>query len=64
MKRIRFWLAWARWAVAWLRWAWEGPYRIGDPILGTGWLREHNRTILRQRWRAKEPAEPQRADFG
>lgn len=48
MGRLRF-------LVAWIRWALRGPYRMGDPALGTGWIRDHNRRLLRDQWNANEP---------
>lgn len=45
----------------WCRWAWKGPYRLGDPLLGTGEIRDQNRKLLREKWMAKEP---KREDYG
>lgn len=33
----------------------RGPHRLGDPMLGTGSLREQNRVVLRERWYKQEP---------
>ena len=45
-----------RYRVAWLRWFIGLPgYRLGDPLLGSGVLREQNRRLLRHRYQEREP---------
>jgi len=49
-------IRWLRWKIAWWKWALVGPYRYGDPLLGTeGPIRDHNRKILYRRWIEREP---------
>ena len=50
-----------RYKVAWWRWLLTPDYRYGDPMIGTGDVRQKNRDIFWERYIAKEP-KPE--DFG
>lgn len=57
--RVLLLFARAAWAVRYARWWLRFPgYRRGDPRLGTGEVREHNRGILKARYAAQEPKKP------
>ena len=49
---LKFWMRWLRW---WLRM----PYEFGDPSLGSGEVRQHNRDTLRRRYYESEPKRSQ-----
>lgn len=52
-------LALAAWAVRYAHWWLRAPgYRMGDPSLGAGEMREHNRAALKARYAAQEPKRP------
>lgn len=46
------------WKWQWLAWWFRSPYRLGDPLLGEGEVREKNRRILHDRYNAQEPQRP------
>lgn len=47
------------WRLRWIRWWIAGPgYRLGDPSLGRGELRDQNRALLKKRYAEREPRRP------
>lgn len=59
MSRLRYWLLlcayWCEYGAWWFA---QPGYKLGDPTLGTGELREHNRRILKARYASSEPKRP------
>jgi hypothetical protein len=44
-----------RFKIAWLRWFLESPFRLGDPLLGSGETRKANIKMILERHYAREP---------
>lgn len=55
------WFRLLRFKLAHLKWEYTIPYRMGDPALGRGEIRDQNRAIINARHKAQEP-KPQ--DYG
>ena len=50
------WIALIRYRIAWWRWfLGPPPYRLGDPLLGSGETRDANRKLIWERYDQKEP---------
>jgi hypothetical protein len=46
---------WLRFKLAWICWWFIRPFRLGDPLLGSGEERQKNLKIILDRYYASEP---------